>query len=211
MIDIDSLFKSLATREDLREAVKVNKWQAIRSLYKASLPEILARKSGAYGIDPYLIDWVSVFSPIEMMAWQDIRGLGLPMYPQFPVGGVFVDFGDPLKQIAFECDGQKFHDKEEDRSRDTKLKELGWTVFRATGAECNRVEFDLPDLLYDRRVGDIEESEFTYKMARWAMNSSSGVLAAIAWKFYGYAYPFEMHQHLEQTLEMHSFFYRGEW
>ena len=44
--------------------------------------------------------------------------LGLPFYPQYPIGKYFVDFADPVKKIVIECDGKKYHqDKEKDKRR----------------------------------------------------------------------------------------------
>lgn len=87
--------------------------------------------------DPYQIaDWVTLFSPIEYDAWSEIRGYGLALWPQLPVGKFFVDFGNPVAKIALECDGREFHDPAKDRARDAALNEMGWRVFRVTGSEC---------------------------------------------------------------------------
>ncbi|WP_158641833.1 hypothetical protein [Candidatus Glomeribacter gigasporarum] len=34
---------------------------------------------------------------------------------------------------ALECDGAAYHDAEKDTQRDTELKAMGWTVYRAPG------------------------------------------------------------------------------
>lgn len=90
--------------------------------------------------DPYVLaDWTTVFTPIEEAAWCDIRCAGLPMWPQFPVGRFFVDFGNPLVRVALECDGKDYHDAARDAARDAELAILGWRVLRAPGWRCKRV------------------------------------------------------------------------
>lgn len=92
--------------------------------------------------DPYWVDWSKVFTPIEYAAWIDIRRIGMPVYPQYPAGRFFLDFGDPFRKIAIECDGKQFHNAERDAARDRELGEIGWTVYRMSGAECYRVKPD---------------------------------------------------------------------
>ena len=76
-------------------------------------------------------------TPIEAWLWGDIRCVGSVLYPQYPVGGFFVDFGNPVAKVAVECDGHDFHlDKAKDDRRDAALRALGWTVYRFTGSEC---------------------------------------------------------------------------
>lgn len=87
--------------------------------------------------DPYRLgDWVNLFTPIEMAAWQDIRAAGLPLWPQLPVARFFVDFGNPVAKIALECDGQRWHDPVKDAARDRELFDMGWRVYRAPGWRC---------------------------------------------------------------------------
>lgn len=109
----------------------------IREHYKRLLPVIIERKNA--WADPYChINWEGIFSPIEKQMWEAIRIFGrTPMYPQYPVLNYFVDFGNPFKKVAIECDGKNFHlDKEKDFIRDYELFRDGWTIYRVTGADC---------------------------------------------------------------------------
>jgi hypothetical protein len=108
------------------------KWRALRQLYAEKDEHIRARWPSMCG--PYPVDWK--FTPIEAAAWQQIRCLGLPLYPQYPVGRYFVDFGDPVRRIAIECDGKAYHDAERDAARDAQIRALGWSVHRFTGRQC---------------------------------------------------------------------------
>lgn len=123
-------------------------YQEIRELYRKRLPFILKCQGKWY--EPYSdeIDFLKFFSPIEDYIWQDIRAFGsLSLYPQFPVDVYWADFANPYFKIIIECDGKEFHkDKEKDRARDSRLRELGWKVFRISGADCNRyISLDLED------------------------------------------------------------------
>ena len=124
----------LAARAEIRKTIKLEnifekvtkntpeKWQAIRDMYK-----IL----GDSGYTAYPVDWTLVFTPIESMAWGEIRYNGLPFYPQYPIGKYFADFADPAKKIVIECDGSEFHSKEKDAPRDRYMASEGW--------DCNRI------------------------------------------------------------------------
>jgi hypothetical protein len=76
-------------------------------------------------------------TPIEAWLWADIRECNAIFYPQYPVGRVFVDFGNPVAKVAIECDGAEFHkDWRKDEARDTELARMGWTVYRFPGWMC---------------------------------------------------------------------------
>lgn len=141
---------------------------------------------GYDGRDPYVVDWLQVFTPIEYGAWCSIREYGLPFYPQYPVHGVILDFADPKKKIALECDGKEWHDAVKDQQRDAMLAEHGWRVYRVTGSECNSSRSDLGELKEKLRDEDITQQEFETKLLDWLNNTSDGVVAAIAALHYGY-------------------------
>jgi very-short-patch-repair endonuclease len=126
-------------------------------LYSESVER--GERSWAPPADPYVIaDWAMLFTPIEAAIWSDIRCYGLPFWPQFPIGRFVVDFADPVRRIALECDGAAFHDAAKDRARDAELERMGWTVYRIPGREC----FDEIVVLGDRlgtsiRLQDLRE------------------------------------------------------
>ena len=185
------------------------KWEAIRCLYEWQTPKIMRAQCDETCIDPYVLDWLSIFTPIEKDAWHSIRCSGVPLYPQYPVGNVFVDFGDPVKKIALECDGKDWHDKEKDAKRDAKLFDLGWTVFRVTGSECKRQACDLLYLRYDLYDGVIDDQQFEDAIAKWVTETSDGVIKAIASHYYGRETSDLMRRYVVSSLVAHSKFFRG--
>lgn len=113
-----------------------SKWDRIRAFYKANDEAILRAGRREWGIDPYAWDSEAgiVLTPIEQALWADIRSLGAVLYPQYPVGRRFVDFGNPCAKVAIECDGAKWHtDAAADKARQSELEAEGWDVYRVGG------------------------------------------------------------------------------
>lgn len=126
--------------------------------------------------DPYFVDWLRIFTPIEMDAWCEIRCCSLPFLPQFPACGYFLDFADPEKRIALETDGKEWHDRERDRRRDQELfDQEGWRVYRVTGREC-RAQLPCRGELVERGV---EGEALARGRRQWMMDTVDGVCYAI--------------------------------
>lgn len=162
---------------------------------RESLPERFAKIRSSYasyqrGVDaglfdwmrgdPYAIaDWAAIFTPIEMDAWCEIRCAGIPMWPQFPVGKFFVDFGNPVAKVALECDGKDFHDPVKDAERDRILNGLGWRVIRASGLRCYKTRLMLPvHELHDR--GDFVDDGYD---EIYHEETLAGLIRELVWIF----------------------------
>lgn len=112
-------------------------FNAIRAFYRECWSSIKATPPHRWAIDPYTVDWPRYFTPIECAIWSDIRDEGVVMYPQFPVGRYYVDFGNPMAKVAIECDGKVHLGRErEDAIRQADIEAEGWMVFRLCGREC---------------------------------------------------------------------------
>lgn len=184
---LDLLFRSAQIDHDsIQGGVPSSKWKAIREMY--SLHDYHSN-----GYDPYLTDWVRLFTPIESSAWEAIRYRGLPFYPQYPIDRFFVDFADPDKKLIIDCDGKEFHNAKSDGIRDEKLISLGWTVFRVSGAECIRY-IDPPE------SDDSSERD----MRRWATETIDGLIAALAWKYYGSRSYSSLLSLLDSAIDLHQ-------
>lgn len=120
-----------------------NKWDQIRAFYRDLNEEIMAAPINEWARGAY--DWdreIIFMTPIESWFWADIRRCDAVLYPQYPVLDVFVDFANPKAKVAIECDGEAYHtDKAKDAARDKRLTDIGWTVYRISGAHC-RLEQD---------------------------------------------------------------------
>lgn len=134
--------------------------------------------------NPYPIDWVPHFSPIESMAWGEIRYLGLPFWPQFPIGKYFADFADPIKKIVIECDGKDFHSQDKDQPRDAYMVSNGWVVYRISGADCNRIITPPWEEIVDKEI-DCDSNQAISLYDNWFHKSIDGLVMSIAVIHYG--------------------------
>ena len=139
--DLANDMEMVAARSAFVEAIYSADWRVrhrgLRGFYKAAAPTIARRPAHQWAIDAYEVDWLRVFTPIEQALWYDIRLCGAVLYPQFPVGRYFVDFGHPVAKVAIECDG-KIHNEqlEADAERQAEIERAGWKVYRITGRGC---------------------------------------------------------------------------
>lgn len=168
-IRIRSLF-NIACLDDHR------KWSSIRSIYKLIDTDVYT---------PYPVSWTRIFTPIEDMTWGEIRGVGLPFYPQFPIGKFFADFADPITRIAIECDGKDYHSAEKDARRDFFIKSQGWRVFRISGADCVRKIQSPWDVLLNSEIS-IDDPCVVGLADWWAHKTVDGLIWAISVSFYGH-------------------------
>ena len=146
-----------------------------RLIYEAS------SKHPTKWVSPYCeIDWNNLFTPIEDQTWQAIRCYGkTPLYPQYPVGNYFIDFGNPVEMVGIECDGKEWHlDKARDNNRDMDLLKMGWHIYRIPGSDC----FRQCELYFDRYDYDEED---TFNILRDYYSTIEGLLKAIGTLYFG--------------------------
>ncbi len=116
-------------------------WNRISAYYRGHQRAIIEAGRNAWALNPYQweFDGGIKLTPIERLLWSDIRTEGVVLYPQYPVGRFFVDFANPAAKVAIECDGASFHtDQGRDDARQAEIEDLGWHVYRITGADCRR-------------------------------------------------------------------------
>jgi len=139
--DVMALFDFPGEFRDVHKGLSLSeRFNAIRHNYRRKQAMVDAGIDDWFRSDPYEIaNWMAIFTPIESSLWCDIRGRGLDLWPQLPVGRFFVDFGNPVSRIAVECDGKEWHqDAAKDCARDQELEAMGWEVVRIPGWMCNR-------------------------------------------------------------------------
>lgn len=116
-----------------------NNWAKIRAFYRDHHADIMSAPVNEWAMGPYAWDEQRMIfmTPIESWFWADIRACDAVLYPQYPVLDFFVDFANPKAKVAIECDGAAYHfDKAKDAARDKRLTDIGWTVYRISGAHC---------------------------------------------------------------------------
>jgi len=104
-------------------------------------------------------DWK--MSDIESRTWSALRCIKYckDFNPEYPVLNYFVDFGDPLKKIAIECDSKKYHfgKYEQDTERQIKIQNKGWKVFRFNSAQIYSEKYE--EIIYDEYLNALEEQQ----------------------------------------------------
>lgn len=133
----------------------------LKDVYTKMLPIIVESNKKRVACGPYFLDWEKYFTPIEKNAWDEIRVIGLPFYPQIPVLDYFIDFGDPIKKIGIETDGKEWHqDIKRDHIRDQRLhKEAGWEIYRISGSATYRVS---DGKIYEMSFAEIKKIDRSY-------------------------------------------------
>lgn len=154
-----------------------DKWGVLRYVYQQKHAEIIeASASHIRGwVDPYFVDWMVDASPIERIAWGDIRGRSTPLYPQFPLFNYFIDFANPYLKVGVELDGKQWHNADKDRVRDEFLASVGWHIYRITGSEAHKT-VDIPH--YPDEY-DYDEQKLEEIYEDYFMNTSEGITRAI--------------------------------
>ena len=156
------------------------RFDRIRAAWRRHGPRVIALTENGRTADPYFLDWLSEFTPIESAAWGAIRYFGIPLYPQYPALNYFIDFADPHRKVGLECDGKNFHDADRDAIRDRRLSDAGWVIYRVPGKDCMRQ----PDwaAIEDRCDGEpiLEDTYMPY-----AFGSVDGAIDALAQHYYG--------------------------
>lgn len=137
----------------------------IRKAYKKHMHKILALRIGSFPYD-IGIDWIDKLSPIEEHVWSSIRYLGLPFYPQFPVGPYFLDFGDPVRKIGIEVDSRRWHqDEDKDLRRQAEIEAEGWEIHRFPSRMVYTIRDDFNVLDDNGENPEVDRARYTTESA----------------------------------------------
>lgn len=180
----------------------------IRKHYAQWLPEKMEmyKATGETRFDPYEMDFITKLTPIENSVWIDIRSEPIQMFPQLPVLNYFLDYANPFKKVAIECDGKHWHDPIKDAIRDNRLIDEGWTIYRIPGHKCNRILESPAEAKYRLQeresYGHDIDDEVNAVARKWFMNTSTGIIRAIAVAHFGAETMFL--DQVDETLNEHA-------
>ena len=73
-------------------------------------------------------DWRNTLSDIQLKVYKDIKSVGTYLYPLYPIGDYFIDFGNPFKKVGIEI-LYKEREREERLACIQYFEKLGWTVY----------------------------------------------------------------------------------
>ncbi|OHD17913.1 MAG: hypothetical protein A2086_16240 [Spirochaetes bacterium GWD1_27_9] len=95
----------------------------------------IAIETEKYILDPYIIDWKEYLPEIDFKLYEDIRRIGVHLYPKYPVSNnYFLSFGNPFLRIGIDIvkgDISLYN------HRLKEIKSKGWTVFRLFSHQIN--------------------------------------------------------------------------
>ncbi|GAB3637282.1 hypothetical protein GCM10027422_28720 [Hymenobacter arcticus] len=170
---------------------KAHDWQSkhlvIRAAYEHYLPSIKEAAKTGHSVDPNIVTWD--FLPIEDDTWLQIRALGLPLFPKFPVFDYFTDFADPLRKIIIELGGKKSLIKKKEDLRDKRVKAAGWKIYRLSGRAAMRYLESAFSVEIAREIegvinGDDPFSEENKDYIKMAESTLDGYLLVLRRRYY---------------------------
>ncbi len=127
-------------------------FDTIKKYYEISFSEATA--GGNRNLDPDIEDWFAILNEVQFNLYQDIKFAGLRLYPLYPVGPYFIDFGNPFEKIGVEI-FYKNHGQPEKQGRIDYFKSLGWTVYTIESRDTYDTAYKLFDQQKDKF--DVEE------------------------------------------------------
>lgn len=180
----------LAELKEKYKSAKPGSWERREvevEYYDLVAPQIIkiAAEKGPYtrGCEQYGLPWDLSFSHAEKFAWSKLHDHpSVMLYPEYPVGKYFLDFGNPALAIAVEIDGENYHNKEADFQRDIALLRQGWIVFRVPAKELFW-NAEHPANFVIKNGGSIEEDwnqDEVHRVAeKYYLESGDGFLEAL--------------------------------
>ncbi|HEU5071255.1 MAG TPA: DUF559 domain-containing protein [Verrucomicrobiae bacterium] len=178
----DAIQRDIEREHEYEYSPNSERRKIVRRYYNEALPKIMALASESlttwYSVYPF--DWK--FNKNESSLWASIRSRPVVLYPEFPVLGYFVDFGNPFLKIAIEADSKEFHDKEEDKARDHKLLEVGWKTFRVSYNDNFAPFKGLGEI--SEMISSGDEDAACEEIKNWMLNTSDGVVEAIEFFYF---------------------------
>ena len=75
-------------------------FDSIKLLYEKSYSKALQTSSQKISTD--VEDWYSVMNEVQFNVYNDIKYVGIFLYPLYPIGDYFIDFGNPFAKIGIE-------------------------------------------------------------------------------------------------------------
>ncbi|RZK12933.1 MAG: hypothetical protein EOO46_01205 [Flavobacterium sp.] len=81
---------------------------------------------------PYyeIAQWDRILNPVELRIFHDIKFIGVPLYPRFPVAdNTYLHFANPFKRVGIEIEFKNSSPQIINR-KVLLLKSEGWTIFR---------------------------------------------------------------------------------
>ena len=106
--------------------INKHNFEQINRLYQLSYQKALA--SGIHKLDFSIENWYHTLSNVQVKVFEDIKYVGLFLYPIYPIGEHFIDFGHPFKKVGIVVLYKDFQ-RQERLEAIKYFENKGWTVF----------------------------------------------------------------------------------
>jgi very-short-patch-repair endonuclease len=114
----------------------------IKFLYEKDYLKALERN--VYKVLTNAEDWYAILNTVQLNLYNDIKLVGLLLYPYYPIGEYFIDFGNPFAKVGIEI-LYKNGGLENKQDRLNFFKENGWTVYTIDSKNTYETAFELFD------------------------------------------------------------------
>jgi hypothetical protein len=102
-------------------------FESIRNLYLSLYNESIQKRRELLSFN--VEDWHKTLYEIPLKVYNDIKSIGVFLYPIYPIGDYFVDFGNPFKKVGIEI-LYKEHQRQEKLDSIEYFEKRGWTIYR---------------------------------------------------------------------------------
>lgn len=135
----------------------------IRLAYNFHMPRILESARTGKIINPYIVSWQ--FTDLQDCVWSEVRGIGLPFYPLFPIQQFYADFADPARKIVLDIEGIAMPypaELERVKKREQAFLADGWEIHTISSSTVRRLLHDVFDEDYANEIEEAINSEYPY-------------------------------------------------
>lgn len=109
-------------------------------------------------LPPYILDWSKHLNEIQFNIWLQIRCIGVWLYPFYPIGNKFINFGNPYEKVGIEILYEDFIEEKENKIK--LFEENGWKVFRISSRYDTLSVEELYEKQYGKNYGFVDENDY---------------------------------------------------
>jgi len=111
-------------------------------------------KKGSDHLSFHVEDWPNVLNEIQIEIFREIKSVGVCLYPFYPIGDSFINFGNPFSKIGLEIIYKDYIQEKENKINEFKKK--GWKVYKIN---TNHDRSTLEELFKRKYKRDLENDE----------------------------------------------------
>ncbi len=103
-------------------------------------------------------DWISVLDKPQRDVFSEIKSVGVWLFPFYPIGNSFINFGNPFSRIGIEIIYKNY--KKEKEIRIQEFEKKGWEVHKIDSIHDTLSIEDLYRKKYNGFLEDLDEEDY---------------------------------------------------